>query len=131
MPSFNFKPQFANKVKRNTKPGTVRQVRKKPMKVGDTMHCFTGMRTRDCKKIVSRPCVAIVDIHINSGWAGHCVIKLNGKQDDFITGSFAKDDGFKSSEEFLQFFRTTYSLPFTGHWYLWKKSALKKYAITQ
>lgn len=131
MPSFNFKPEFAGKVKRNTKPGTIRPRRKRPMKVGDMMHCYTGMRTEKCKRIISRKCVAIVDITIRDLSSSEPFIELDGKPLDVNQSiQFAEDDGFDFFSDFLQFFNTNYGLPFTGHWYVWKESALDKYHIT-
>ncbi|NOS93172.1 MAG: hypothetical protein HOP30_14720 [Cyclobacteriaceae bacterium] len=138
MPSFSFQKKFANKVKRNTKPGTVRDKRKRPMKVGDMMHCFTGMRTKNCQKIVSRKNLAIVNIKIlykpneDPELIDYPAIELNGVELTYMLAeSFAVDDGFKSFIHFIQFFREQYGLPFNGDWYVWKESALKKYGITQ
>lgn len=140
MPAFNFQKRFAGKVKRNTKPGTIRAKRKKPMKPGDMMHCFTGMRTKKCKRIVSRKCLAIVDVKIIPFSIAGEVLKytyetyLNGILLEYTSSfrnsledQFAKDDGFKSSRDFYAFFSDNYGIPFHGDWYVWNKSALEKY----
>ena len=66
MPALPFQPKLKPAILSGTKPGTVRQVRvKNPIKIGDTLYHFTGMRTKKCKKFHTNTCVWVFNIQID------------------------------------------------------------------
>ena len=65
MPALNFQEQFAAAVESGEKRQTIRSERKRPIKVGDTLYLYTGMRTKRCRKLGSAGCVGIEEIRIN------------------------------------------------------------------
>lgn len=52
MPAFSFKERFVPMVKDGSKPGTIRNFRKHPFKVGTPAHLYFGMRSKFCTKLV-------------------------------------------------------------------------------
>lgn len=109
MPALNFKPQFADLVSSGQKTQTIRQVRKHPIKVGDSLWLYTGMRTKACRPLADAVVteVARIEIDFTGGY-----ILVNGKQVGFnAIRRFVKKDGFDSISDFWQFFKKQYNDP--------------------
>ncbi len=137
MPSLNFQKQFASKVKRNAKPGTIRGPRKRPFKSGDMLYLFTGMRTNNCEPLAVRRCVGTANVLVceNHDREKRVVVLVFMDRTVLLTGEalelFASLDGFRNSKEMLDFFRPrfNYSVPalfedsrlqcFRGQWIAW------------
>lgn len=108
MPAYNFKAQFADKVKTLTKRQTIRPKRKRPTKPGDTLYLYTGMRTRQCRKLLETKCKSVepVDIYLEGD------VWVNGQKllpNELI--AFVQADGFDNIADFLLFFDEVYGLP--------------------
>ena len=115
MPALNYKKQFAPSVKGGTKRQTIRAKRKVPIKRGDTLHHYTGMRTRQCRKLGEDVCVSMEDIFITADY-----VKVNWRSlDEHEVETLAIADGFDSAASFLSFFRETHGLPFSGDLIRW------------
>ena len=56
MPALSFRPRFVQPILYGVKDQTIRMPRKAPIKVGDTLPPFTGMRTKTCKEIAAVTC---------------------------------------------------------------------------
>ena len=115
MPAFNFHRAFAPAVESGLKTQTIRAKRKTRPRVGQTAHCFTGMRTAHCRRLGSWPIVGVTDVRLNE--AG---ILLNGaalKSEDL--DAFAILDGFVNWPEMFAWFDTTHGLPFHGDLISW------------
>lgn len=112
MPAYNFKKEFAPLVESGQKRQTIRQRRKRPTKVGDTLYLYTGMRTRDCRKLRETICINVKRIKITNNGVnlGNQYLYISHKEEDEL----AKADGFESYSAFKYFFETHYSLPFIG-----------------
>lgn len=50
MPALNF-TKFISAVEDGSKPLTIRDIRKNPIRPGDVLYMFTGMRTRQCRPL--------------------------------------------------------------------------------
>lgn len=109
MPSLNY-TLFLDKVIDGTKPHTIRALRKMPIKIGDDLSHFTGMRTKACRRL--RPntnCTAAVRISIFS--CRERVILGPGSR-FYPWGSLGKSqildlalrDGFGNDYDFFRFF---------------------------
>lgn len=111
MPALNFKAQFAALVESGEKTQTIRQVWKRPIQVGDTLYLYTGMRTKQCRKLKEVTCKAVSRVWI-SKQSGIVINseKLNGPD----VSEFAKKDGFQSLGAFIFFFSKHYPMPFHG-----------------
>jgi len=117
MPAYNFKKEFADKIRRGEKHQTIRRVRKRKTKIGDTLYLYTGMRTKTCELIHNEKCKYIQRIIIENG----CIKTLRRTM---IVGTieaekFARLDGFDSALQMIFWFRETYGLPFHGEIIYW------------
>jgi len=116
MPSLNFQKQFADLVSGGQKTQTIRANRKFPIKVGDTLHLFTGMRTKACRKLGVGRCISVkeiaigVGIHYDEIMGGDCLYLTTAER-----AKLARADGFSCATELLDWFRSTHGLPFCGH----------------
>lgn len=116
MPAFNFQKRFAAAVESGEKRQTIRATRKRRPMPGETAHCFTGMRTRECRRLGSWTIIGVAHVALDvSG------IRLNGgplpadKLDEF-----ARMDGFKDWPEMRAWFVDTHELPFLGLLVQWE-----------
>ena len=110
MPGLNFKSKFAHAVEAGQKRQTIRQVRKHPIKVGDTLYLYTGMRTKACRKLAEEKCVAIEPIEIHPTYITVSGRVLNMRE----RHSLAVADGFTRLDQFYEFFISHYDMPFKG-----------------
>ncbi|HUV00468.1 MAG TPA: hypothetical protein VMW32_05865 [Bacteroidales bacterium] len=118
MPILNFQKQFAEAVKNGTKKQTIRATRKYPIKKGDTLYLYTGLRTKSAEKLKEVICKDTSDITIDI--CKHKVvipnIRINYLEE---LDSFARADGFKDWTALLSWFEKTHGLPFKGQLILW------------
>lgn len=113
----NFQKEFVPLVEAGLKPHTIRARRvdgRDPLP-GDTLHLYTGLRTKACRLLRREPCqyTAEVTIQPSAGDVHH--VLLGGRpldQDEVET--LARVDGFASGTEFVHYFQEQYGLPFTG-----------------
>lgn len=111
MPAYNFKKEFALQVERGEKRCTIRRVRKRRTVPGDQLHLFTGMRTAYCRKLRTVECMWVESFEINADR----IVYLSGMPLSHAPlNALARADGFSGAWEFIEFFRRTYGLPFTG-----------------
>ena len=112
MPALNFQKRFAPDVESQKKRQTIRTVRKHPIKEGDTLYLYTGMRQRGCRKLGEVMCKSVEGVTIARGGL---LIRVNGKPlDSLRANSLAEADGFDSVEEMIYWFEQTHGLPFEG-----------------
>lgn len=137
MPALNFQAQWADAVelgarfanceiapvamldlipKRTTirRPGRV--------KPGDTLHLFTGQRTKECRKLGQALCLAVTPITIGEPDEYGPVIFLAGRgPSPAECEALARLDtaGLWGAAELITFFRDTYGLPFKGELICW------------
>ena len=119
MPAYNFKQQFAEAVEEGTKRQTIRPKRKRPTKPGDRLYLYTGMRTKQCRKLGEATCTEVLDIEIQTSRVTVAGEALSWAQMKLL----ASLDGFSDQEAFFQFFEDAYGLPFQGELIRWEKEA--------
>jgi hypothetical protein len=121
MPSLPFQPRLKPAILNGSKPGTVRQVRlKNPIKPGDTLYHFTGMRTKKCKKFNTNKCVAVFDIKIDGIKKTIAIEGVNLVP--IIRHWFAVTDIAGTEAEFFAFFeKQNYARPLV--WIVWDEKA--------
>lgn len=117
MPSISFMEQFAGPVERGEKLQTIRRVRKVPIKVGDRLYLFTGLRTKKCRKLGVGRCTRVRVIRIESNWAVYRDGRLLGLMGVY---KLASKDGFADVGLMFRFFEGQYGLPFEGVLIEWK-----------
>lgn len=118
MSAYGFKAQFAAAVTAGTKHQTIRALRKSGRHVlpGEAIQLYTGMRTKDCRKLVDPdPVVISVEpISIQQCVDGVQVFLKEERLGPRELTRLAVADGFAGPLEFLTFFRETHGLPFNG-----------------
>jgi len=122
MPTLNFQERFADKILSGEKQQTIRKERKRPIRVGDTLHLYTGLRTKSAKKLKEVKCVEIKEVEIDP--YNLCV--TSGEDQRMANlywlsalNGFAKEDGFKNWVEMVQWFEKNHGLPFKGQIIYW------------
>lgn len=127
MPAINF-TVFVDKVESGEKCQTIWQPRLNPIKKGDSVYLYTGMRTKNARKLGTGVVTEVTFIKIDA------VLSDDGKLiEDQITiylegisiipiaaKKLAMNDGFANLLAFAEFFNTKYGLPFFGYLIEWR-----------
>ena len=124
MVAINF-TMFTDKVASREKRMTIRK--KARAKSGDKIQLYTGMRTKGCRKLVEDDAtcqgafpVTISEhgVAIDAGLARRIGITwpIGGRD---LDNKVAEFDGFSKWEDFRDFFRKHYGLPFIGYAHVW------------
>jgi hypothetical protein len=129
---YNFQPRFVPLILRGEKTHTIRAVRVHPDKPGDTLHLYTGLRTKKAKLLMRVPCVKIEEIEIRHVPYDGTNVLARGCKVPYIwidgeklswdeTQAFARRDGFRDFAEMLAFWMEPKNrLPFKGHVIHWR-----------
>ena len=136
MPSLSFQSQFIELIQSGNKRQTIRPIRKNPIKAGDKLYLFTGLRTKKCMKLITPYdsqfeytyngkkvsfnldyviCKSVERIRIFESemkFGKHLHLTINGKR--YMIDKIAINDGFSGMVDFIDFFKTKYGLPFEG-----------------
>lgn len=127
MPQLNFSPQFAPLVESGTKRQTIRAMRKNPIRLDDTLHLFTGLRTKQARRLLPpQKCTAALLIGIrwkpvkNSKYQSLEIrLQHKGKLNASEVWELMKADGFFSREEFAAWFLPKGTNEFKGQLIKW------------
>lgn len=111
MPQYNFKSQFAGAVERGEKRQTIRPRRKRFTKPGDTLYLFTGLRTRQARRLRTETCIDVQSIRIYD--LNRVAVDGNFLSQKEVE-QLALADGFETAAEFFAFFERQYGLPADG-----------------
>ncbi len=115
MPALNFLAQFAEPVKTGKKTSTIRAKRKRPIKPGDRLYLYTGMRTKQCDKLKETNCLSVYDIMIDDGR-----IEIDGRPlSATVALMLARRDGFEFVTDLVSFIKNRHGLPFYGDLIEW------------
>lgn len=127
MPAINFQTQFAPLVENGIKRQTIRAARKRPIRVGDTLFLYTGMRTKQCRRLLVATCKFTAQIRIEKDPkmarfdprpTAYPIVYLDGWR-GCNPLSIAISDGFKNLGEMVKWFYKTHGLPFVGQLIRW------------
>lgn len=128
MPLLGFKRQFSSFVQDGSKFHTLRAKRKNRPRVGDTCHCFEGLRTKKCRLLRRSPCIRVQDVRIEfvpDGIAYFIRISIDGAELSMReAGEFAWRDGFRTYgvnydaalSEFAAFWEATHDMGRGDSW---------------
>lgn len=119
MVAYNFKPSFIEPIRAGTKRQTIRLPRARHAFPGEHVQLFTGMRTKNCTKIIPDPvCVGVDVVRIGLGIcqqmpasdaAQVCSLVVNGipviGRDADI---YARADGFRHFEQMVRWWLATH-----------------------
>lgn len=115
MPAYNFQKQFAPAVESGQKRTTIRRPRKRRTVVGDTLSLYTGMRQKNCRKLLTAECLAVPKLRRMGTLTWKWTVRIPyGEQQLAITTEsllcLAWLDGFETVEEFDRWFER-YDVP--------------------
>jgi hypothetical protein len=117
MVAFSFSPEFAGPVSAREKKQTIRQTPR--AKVGDRIQLYTGMRTRNCVKLVAEDPVCTYVGYVNISPTGLTVSDTSKHPRDI--DEFARLDGFEDYAAMLAWFKGRYGHPsFIGYLHRWE-----------
>lgn len=124
MPAYSFQRQFAQPIIDGSKGGTIRAPRQRRVGSGDgpradtggharpgeTLYLYTGMRTKQCRKIAEKTCRAVEPIVLNFRTdqimvGGRVIWSLRGLH------LFARFDGFETWPDMAAFWNKTHGMP--------------------
>jgi hypothetical protein len=125
MPSLNFKKRFVQAIENGideragrrrrhrgveSKTQTIRAERKQPIKKGDTLHLFVGLRTKGCRKLGVVECLGTAGVYLDQDG-----VRIDGRElSELECDAFAQRDGFKDFYDMVDFFSAEHGLPFEG-----------------
>lgn len=113
MPALNFIKRFAADVESGKKRSTIRRAGKRlPPKVGDQLSLYAGMRTKYCRLLRKETCTDVnpVLITFKNNKPVLAIGLILGKEKCWVQVKAAEvkkmaiEDGFKSKEEFFDYF---------------------------
>lgn len=128
MPALGYKARFADLVASGAKSHTIRRPRVHPLKPGDILQHYTGMRTKACRRLREPTvCTAVTGITI---FAKHKVVILapgskrypvdvSRALDNDTVNALAKADGFADAAEFFAWFGEQHGPTFEGFLIEW------------
>lgn len=134
MAGLGFKKQFGPKILDGSKVGTIRANRKRPIKVGERLYLFTGMRTKNCQRIGEKTALHVVPIKLLPQPSNGADVRViyGGGDESAIAGRlatrteldhFAVGDGFASWDDLCAFWHKEHPESktewFSGTWILW------------
>lgn len=118
MPALNF-TVLIDKVESGEKRHTIRKPRKNPIKPGDKLYHYTGMRHPGCRKLGEAICRKVLNIDFRlidlfeDGTEEYFGVFYRGCKNSWTwkqEKKLAKDNGFDSWEDFKRFFIDTYKI---------------------
>lgn len=114
---------FADKILSGEKRQTIRKASPKwsGVEVGDELTLYTGLRTKNCRKLGKAEVESIKDIRIETRKGEYWEVYINNKP-ICATDIYAlsKADGFELMDDFLRFFHDHYGTNFKGKIIKWK-----------
>ncbi len=121
MPSLNFQSRFADDVEAGRKRQSIRA--KCRFKVGDTAHLFTGMRTKQCRRLgkgIVTDVLPVTISRVETARYSKPVVTVDGRELALSAAHMlAMDDGFTRLGEMEQWFAQQHGLPFAGWLIKW------------
>jgi hypothetical protein len=108
MKLINFQARFAEAVESGEKHQTICRVRKVPIKPGDTLRLYTGLRTKAVKHLKDVVCKEVHSVILDRYF-----LAVDG-QVSCERVALAHADGFGCFNEMLDWFEQQYGLPFSG-----------------
>ena len=129
MPALNYSDQFAPKVESGDKRQTIRALRKRPIKTGDILYHFHGLRHPGCRRLGYSIAEEVMPIKMHARLLTvprRVVVKCDGEWRRIgprTLFELAEDDGFDSVDAFFAWFNPgNGSQAFRGQLIRWPKS---------
>ncbi len=125
MPQLKFSAQFAAAVSSGTKRQTIRAMRKNPIREHDVLHLFTGLRTKNARRLLPpRFCTSARLITMKrTARAEADLYQIELDHHGMLSGDeiceMATKDGFSSVSAFLEWFLPKGTDEFKGQLITW------------
>jgi hypothetical protein len=116
MPAYNFQRRFVPAIRTGIKRSTIRRRRKdgRDAKVGQTLYLFTGMRTKQCLRLLETRCERVRPINIIQRAYGYR-IRLRGEHLNLPqVRELALHEGFDSISDMTDWFKKHHGNNFSG-----------------
>ena len=115
MALIGFKKRFAEAVSCGSKRQTVRAMRKHPIRQGETLHLYTGLRQPGARLLARAVCISAEQVYLDLNLA-----VVDGKKLSFEErADFGRRDGFTGWAAFIDCLRELHGLPFEGQVIRW------------
>jgi uncharacterized protein YqfB (UPF0267 family) len=123
---YNFKLRFVPFILAGTKTHTIRELRRYPDKPGNTVHLYTGLRTKHAKLLMRATCVGVQTVVLDRfGLDGDrsAVIRIDDVDlDQGEMEALAVRDGFADLADMMNFWKFAgRTLPWRGQIIHWRK----------
>lgn len=116
---YNFQKRFVPFILSGAKKHTIRATRKNPDKPGNTLHLYTGLRTKNTQLLMRVSCVKVEEIVIRSLESSMFDVFVDGNELNLDElERLARADGFQSWSDMAAFWQGR--LPFHGQIIHWK-----------
>jgi len=125
MPLIGFQPRFAALVESGKKTQTIRAPRKVPIRVGDRLYLWTGLRTKKARKLGEGIVESVERIEFSEDGTGR-ILRTGSRRlwrrlrHAPFAHSIAVADGFENYADMLDWFEHTHGLPFRGVLVRWR-----------
>jgi hypothetical protein len=103
---------FQDRILAGAKRQTIRRTAR--CRPGDRLQLYTGMRTKQCRKLGEAVCTRVEHVMIPVAALRHVILDNRRVLRGRAAALFAEADGFTSLEAFFAFFQLHYELPFEG-----------------
>lgn len=117
MPQLFYQARFARLLVEGVKPHTIRSKRRRPFRAGDNLYHYVELGPHSRDHLLDNKCTKVQEIWIHNKGG----VIVDGKAlTPAEVEELAKRDGFKSVEEFLEFFVPPERQVFEGQVIWWK-----------
>lgn len=118
MPALNYHRRFAADVRSGKKRQTIREMRNRPFRIGDTLYHWVDQRSPNGRRIRIDKCRMAIQIEIVDGniYLGEGSIVRLGADERL---ALARADGFRSVDEMLAWIEKAHGTPFVGQLIMW------------
>ena len=124
MVAYNFQSRWADDVAEGRKRGTIRaNGKRRHAQMGEALQLYTGQRTRYCRKLVTPDpiCLNSIPVRMERGLSERriVVIYAGWELTREALEAMAREDGFATAADMLDWFEATHGLPFEGRHITW------------
>jgi len=128
MPAIGFQKRFVPLVESGEKRQTIRAMRKRPFVVGDRLYLYSGMRTKQCRKLGEASAIEVSTVRITRKGIGFeaedgsfeaLLVEDPPPHKESLCDYEAQQDGFADFNEMIEWFEENHRLPFVGQKIRW------------
>jgi hypothetical protein len=124
MVAYSFQRRFAEPILDGRKGGTIRPDRRRHARPGEELQLYTGMRTKHCRLIARKRCLAVAPITLDFRYRSVVLPASRGLIHSAIDlDAFARFDGFHCFDEMAEFWHSADI--FTGWHIRWQPPAFR------